>query len=71
MSTRPSGLSVVAALNRLGAVAVLMRPDGPVEHEAELGQVSWVVADPELAGQARAATGGEVLVLGAGAPSAI
>ena len=66
MSTRPSGLSVVAALNRLGAVAVLMRSDGPVEHEAELGQVSRVVADPELAGRARAATGGEVLVLGGG-----
>jgi putative long chain acyl-CoA synthase len=66
MSTRPSGLSMVAALNRLGAVGVLMRSDGPVEHEAELGQVSRVVADPELAGRARAATGGEVLVLGGG-----
>ena len=66
MGTRPSGLSLVAALNRLGAVAVLMRSDGPVEHEAELGQVSRVVADPELAGRARAATGGEVLVLGGG-----
>lgn len=50
MSTRPSGLSVVAALNRLGAVAVLMRPDGPVAHEAELGAVTRIVADPELAG---------------------
>ena len=49
MSTRPSGLSVVAALNRLGAVAVLMRPDGPVEREAELGKVPRIVADPELA----------------------
>ena len=28
---------MVAALNRLGAVAVLMRPDGPVDREAELG----------------------------------
>ena len=28
MGTRPSALSLVAALNRLGAVAVLMRPDG-------------------------------------------
>ena len=53
MSTRPSGLSVVAALNRLGAVAVLMRPDGPVAREAELGQVTRIVADPELAGQRR------------------
>ncbi|MFI5123408.1 MAG: AMP-binding protein, partial [Vicinamibacteria bacterium] len=66
MSTRPSGLSVVAALNRLGAVAVLMRPDGPVAHEAELGQVTRIVADPELAALARVAGGGEVLVLGGG-----
>ena len=30
---------MVAALNRLGAVAVLMRPDGDIAREAELGQV--------------------------------
>ena len=40
MGTRPSGLTVVAALNRLGAVAVLLRPDGAVAREAELGQVT-------------------------------
>ncbi len=66
MGTRPSGLSVVAALNRLGAVAVLMRPDGPVEREAGLGQVGRIVADPELAERALAASAGEVLVLGGG-----
>ena len=66
MATRPSGLSVVAALNRLGAVAVLMRPDGPVAHEAELGQVTRIVADPELAARAGEADAGEVLVLGGG-----
>jgi putative long chain acyl-CoA synthase len=66
MSTRPSGLSVVAALNRLGAVAVLMRPDGPVAGEAELGQMSRIVADPELAARARTAGAGDVLVLGGG-----
>ncbi len=66
MSTRPSGLSVVAALNRLGAIAVLMRPDGAVEREAELGGVSRIVADPELAGRAREAGAAEVLVLGGG-----
>ena len=68
MSTRPSGLSVVAALNRLGAVAVLMRPDGPVAREAELGQVTRIVADPELAARraSRRPTVGEVLVLGGG-----
>ncbi len=66
MSTRPSGLSVVAALNRLGAVAVLMRPDGPVAREAELGRVMRIVADPELAGRALDAGVEEVLVLGGG-----
>lgn len=66
MSTRPSGLSVVAALNRLGAVAVLMRPDGPVAREAELGRVKRIVADPELASRALDAGAEEVLVLGGG-----
>ncbi len=66
MATRPSGLSVVAALNRLGAIAVLMRPDGPIAHEADLGQVTRVVADPELADRAVEAEIGEVLVLGGG-----
>jgi putative long chain acyl-CoA synthase len=66
MGTRPSGLSVVAALNRLGAVAVLMRPDGSVEREAELGAVTRIVADPELAHRAGAAGAAEVLVLGGG-----
>jgi putative long chain acyl-CoA synthase len=66
MATRPSGLTVVAALNRLGAVAVLMRPDGPVAHEAELGQVTRIVADPDLAARAAEADAGDVLVLGGG-----
>jgi putative long chain acyl-CoA synthase len=66
MSTRPSGLSVVAALNRLGAVAVLMRPDGPVAREAELGRVARIVADPELADRALDAGAKQVLVLGGG-----
>ena len=47
MDTRPSALVVVAALNRLGAVAVLLRPDGAVAREAELGQITRVVTDPE------------------------
>ena len=38
MQTRPSALTVVAALSRLGAVAVLMRPDGDPGREAELGK---------------------------------
>lgn len=47
MGTRPSALAVVAAVNRLGAVAVLLRPDGDVAREARLGQVDRIVADPE------------------------
>ncbi len=66
MATRPSGLAVVAALNRLGAVAVLMRPDGEVTREAELGNVGRVIADPELASIACDALDVPVLVLGGG-----
>ena len=47
MGTRPSALAVVAAVNRLGGVAVLLRPDGDVGREARLGQVDRIVADPE------------------------
>ncbi len=46
MGTRPSALALVAALSRLGAVAVLLRPDGWLEREARLGRVDRVVADP-------------------------
>ena len=43
-----------------------MRPDGPLEREAELGQVTRIVADPEHAEAARAAADVPVLVLGGG-----
>jgi putative long chain acyl-CoA synthase len=66
METRPSVLTVVAALNRLGAVAVLMRPDGEIAREAELGQARRIVTDPEHAGMACDATSVQVLVLGGG-----
>jgi putative long chain acyl-CoA synthase len=66
MATRPSVLVAVAALNRLGAVAVLLRPGGQVAREAQLGGVSRVVADPEHAAGVVAA-GLEALVLGGGA----
>ena len=66
MGPRPSGWSVVSALSRLGAVAVLMRPDGEIGREAELGEVSRVVADPELGPLALAETGLPVYVLGGG-----
>lgn len=66
MNTRPSALTVVAALNRLGAVGVLLRPDGPLAREFELGQCPRVIADPELAVRAREAGATKVLVLGGG-----
>ncbi len=47
MNTRPSAFTLVAALSRLGATAVLLRPDGDAAREAELGRVGWVVCDPE------------------------
>jgi putative long chain acyl-CoA synthase len=67
MRTRPSALVAVAALNRLGAVAVLLRPDGAVARELELGQCARVVADPELAQRAADHGAASVLVLGGGA----
>nr|MDP9166679.1 alpha/beta fold hydrolase [Actinomycetota bacterium] len=47
MHTRPSAFTVVAALSRLGATAVLLRPDGDLQREATLGEVKWVISDPE------------------------
>ena len=47
MSTRPSAFTVVAAVSRLGATAVLLRPDGDVAREVALGAVTTVVSDPE------------------------
>lgn len=67
MRTRPSALVVVAALNRLGAVGVLLRPDGEIARELALGGVARVVADPALAASATEAGAGAVLVLGGGA----
>jgi putative long chain acyl-CoA synthase len=46
METRPSALVAIAALSRLGAVAVLMPPDGDLADAARLGGVSDVIADP-------------------------
>ena len=66
MATRPSALIVVAALNRIGAIGVLLRPAGDVAAEIGLGGVNKVVADPEhaarVAGLAEVAT----FVLGGG-----
>jgi len=66
MDTRPSALGIVAALNRLGAVAVLLRPDGPLQLEVELGRVGRIIADPEHGEQASRLKGVQVHVLGGG-----
>ncbi len=65
MSTRPSAFTVVAALSRLGATAVLLRPDGDLAREAGLGRISWVISDPDHAGQSLESV--QWCVLGGGA----
>jgi putative long chain acyl-CoA synthase len=66
MGSRPSALAVVTALSRLGAVAVLLRPDGNTEREAELGMVRRIIADPERAEQAGGLGSVHTFVLGGG-----
>ena len=66
MDTRPSAVAATVALSRLGAVAVLLRPDASLE--AQLAQVplDHLLADPERAEGAREVFGRDVLVLGGG-----
>ena len=66
MGTRPSALALAVALSRLGAVAVMLRPDGDVRREAELGQVVRIIADPERAGLAAGLGELHTFVLGGG-----
>jgi putative long chain acyl-CoA synthase len=66
MGPRPSALAVAVAINRLGAVAVMLRPDGDVAREAELGQVTRVIADPERAALAAGLGTVHTFVLGGG-----
>jgi putative long chain acyl-CoA synthase len=67
MTSRPSHLSVVCALNRLGAVAVLLSPDTPdavLPRALELGEAEVLICDPAGAVRARPALAGKLLVLG-------
>ena len=67
MRGRPTYLSIVAALNRMGAVAVLLSPDMKrvgLERALEIGEVKHLIADPENAARAREAFSGPVLALG-------
>ncbi len=66
MQTRPSALTAVVSLNRLGAVAVLMRPDGDHAHEAELGKVGRIICDPQNGERVASETGRKIFVLGGG-----
>jgi putative long chain acyl-CoA synthase len=66
MDTRPSMLIAVAALNRIGAVVVLLRPDGSLSDEIKLGGAARIVTDPEHVDSVRAGTDAEVFVLGGG-----
>jgi putative long chain acyl-CoA synthase len=66
MGTRPSALAVAVAISRLGAVAVLMRPDGDVAREASLAQVDRIIADPERAVLASELEDIQAFVLGGG-----
>ncbi len=66
MQTRPSALTAVVALNRLGAVAVLMRPDSDPAREVELGKVDRIICDPDNGERVAAETRRQVYVLGGG-----
>jgi putative long chain acyl-CoA synthase len=66
MGNRPTSLALVVAISRLGAVSVLLRPDGDIGREAELGSVSRVIADPERASLAAGLTTVHTFVLGGG-----
>jgi putative long chain acyl-CoA synthase len=66
MGTRPSALALAVALNRLGAVSVLLRPDGDLERELELAQAEHIIADPERAELAAGLGEVHTLVLGGG-----
>ncbi len=65
METRPSALVAIAALSRLGAVAVLMPPDADLATAARLGGASEIITDPSNLAAARALDS-RVLVLGGG-----
>ncbi|MET0340854.1 MAG: AMP-binding protein [Polyangiales bacterium] len=70
MHARPTYLSLVAAISRLGAVAVLISPEGErvgLKDALRLGEVQTLICDPEHAARARETFKGPVLVLGGGA----
>ncbi len=65
MDTSPSAVAAIAALSRLGAVAVLLPPDDDLGAAVRLCEVADMVTDPHHLAAA-AATGARVLILGHG-----
>ena len=65
METRPSALVAIAALSRLGAVAVLLKPDTDLAAAVRLGGVSEIITDPANLETARQLPE-QILVLGGG-----
>nr|VTO95492.1 Long-chain-fatty-acid--CoA ligase [Mycobacterium riyadhense] len=65
METRPSALVAIAALSRLGAVAVLMRAGADLGAQVRLGGATEILTDPANLDAARQLPG-QVLVLGGG-----
>ncbi|MBL4633680.1 MAG: alpha/beta fold hydrolase, partial [Kofleriaceae bacterium] len=67
MQGRPSYLSMVGALNRIGAVAVLLDPsfsDAVLKDAIEVAEVAILVVDPENSCQAAKNFDGEILAIG-------
>jgi putative long chain acyl-CoA synthase len=65
METRPSALVAIAALSRLGAVAVLLKPDVDLAAAVRVGGVTEILTDPTNLETARQLPG-QILVLGGG-----
>ncbi len=65
MDTSPGAVTAIAALSRLGAVAVLLPPDDDLSAAVQLCEVADIVTDPHHLAAATA-TGARVLVLGRG-----
>lgn len=65
METRPSALVAIAALSRLGAVAVVMHPETDLAASVRLGRVTEIMTDPTNL-EALREWSGQVLVLGGG-----
>lgn len=65
MDTRPSAMVAIAALSRIGGVAVLMPPDGDLAAATRLGGITELITDPaNLAAAAKLPV--QTLVLGGG-----